>query len=204
MFDHHHGIGPGGNRRAGHDSRRAAADHFTRRNGAGGHFFQHVEFGLSLGQIGRSDGISVDDRLVVRRRIDVADDVLGQHQPTRLARGTLLGRPGPGTLEHSFQCFLDTQHGVRFAGRYCCGPHLGFRRGRDGPARTGPRGNFQKPLQQLRARGRKETLRMKLQTEQGIAAMSNSHDLPRAVGASLQAQATSSGLSVSGRITRLW
>ena len=46
---------------------------------AGGDFFEHRQFGAPGSKILCTNGVTIDDRLVVRRRVDVAGDVFGEH-----------------------------------------------------------------------------------------------------------------------------
>ncbi len=80
-FDHHHAIGAGRNRSAGHDLGCIARAQRDRRHRAGKHLFDDAHLGAPFFQVGGAQRVAIDQRLVVRRHIDVADNVLSQPQP---------------------------------------------------------------------------------------------------------------------------
>ena len=86
---------------------RRAGRHRMTRHGAGRDFFQNLPLRLAVAAAHR---VAVHQRLVVRRRIDVARDVLGQHQPGRLAQRHPPRRERRGVLRDKLQRFFNGEH----------------------------------------------------------------------------------------------
>ncbi len=95
---------------AGHQARGRAGRHGFLRHTARGNFFDDLELPNVGRQIGAADRVAVDERFVVRGRIDVARNVLGQDQPQRGARCDPLGGLGAGLGQHQAGSLFDRKH----------------------------------------------------------------------------------------------
>ncbi len=145
----------------------------------------------AAGQVGGHHGVAVDQRLVVRRRVDVAGNVFGQHQSQRFARRHVrrLSSLGRGRARGSGLLRRESMHAHPLAtGRG------GLARGRrspgNAPAASCPSASENFPDETASRTADACLWRMPMISR-------------RPSGPSLQAQTMKSGCSVSGSITRL-
>ena len=100
-------------RRPGHDPRRLPGPDRDRRRLARGDLFDDRQLRLASAEVGCPQRVAVHHRLVERRHVEIADDVLRQHQAQRRRRQRRGFRGQQAHLvEHDFQSFRDAEHGM--------------------------------------------------------------------------------------------
>ena len=109
-LDHDDRVRPGGERRTGHDPRRGAGLDRGARQVAGHDLFENRQACFAPLQIGGHHGESVDDRFIVRRRINVARHVFGQYGAVRVGQRKGAGWQRRRLRENQGQGFVDREH----------------------------------------------------------------------------------------------
>ena len=91
VLHHHHGVGAGGNGRAGHDLDRLAGGDVAGKTFAGADFADDFEL---PGQIGGAHRVAVADGARQRGGIAVGGDIFGQHAPGGLEQAEVSSTAG--------------------------------------------------------------------------------------------------------------
>ena len=111
LLDRLDGVGPGRDRRPGHDAHRLAGADRQVGPLPGPHLAHDLERHRGPRHVGRPQRVAVHRRAVERGEVEVGGDVLGEHAAKRVVERHLLGGQRLRLAQDDRERLLDRDHG---------------------------------------------------------------------------------------------